>query len=213
MTGPIQVAKWYKDGQLHRANGPAVEEQWNTSGQPAKREWYKNGLLNRTGGPAREVWVSGHQTEIEWYVNGQLHRADGPAVEHWEYNGRPLKTEWYRNGLLVTPGQLRKERVLRKVKAVHNFSQGAKSLAPGSMVWSEAYGRSIKNGYRNPFMPRSSCNTANYVDGDGAVVTYSKDQLYFIAKGMGLPATRKMTKGELCDLMNYRSPRAGQAPF
>lgn len=208
------TVRWYKHGQLHRIDGPAEVTYWTKMSGPIQiSKWFKDGKLHRDDGPAVEQWDHrGRPEKSEWYKDGQLHRTDGPARQEWTY-GQLTVSEWYRNGQLVTPGQLRKERVLRKVKAVHNFSQGAKSLAPGSMVWSEAYGRSIKHGYRNPFMPRSSCHTANYVDGDGAVVTYSKDQLYFIAKGMGLPATRKMNKSELCDLMNYRSPRAGEAPF
>jgi hypothetical protein len=62
---------WRVDGQLHRTDGPAVEQA------DGSREWYVNGLLHRTDGPAAE-WADGTR---KWYLNGLLHRTDGPAVE------------------------------------------------------------------------------------------------------------------------------------
>jgi hypothetical protein len=62
--------EWYKNGRLHRLNGPALEHSDGT------QEWYKNGRLHRLNGPALEH-SDGSQ---EWYRNGNLHRLNGPAV-------------------------------------------------------------------------------------------------------------------------------------
>jgi hypothetical protein len=53
---------WWANGQLHRLDGPAVEERAN-----GYRAWYINGQRHRTTGPARE-WLDG---TCEWWVNGQ----------------------------------------------------------------------------------------------------------------------------------------------
>ena len=54
--------EWYKNGQLHRLDGPAVEWKDGT------KEWYKNGTLHREDGPAIEVPFS--KTENEYFLNG-----------------------------------------------------------------------------------------------------------------------------------------------
>ena len=77
---------WYKNGLLHRENGPAVEYS------NGKKEWYKNGELHREDGPAIE-WKSGNK---EWFKNGKLHRENGPAVE--KKDGTKM---WYKNGKIV----------------------------------------------------------------------------------------------------------------
>ena len=52
---------WYKNGKLHREDGPAVE--WTDGGKC----WYKNGKLHRGDGPAAE-YASGGK---EWWINGK----------------------------------------------------------------------------------------------------------------------------------------------
>ena len=74
---------WYRNGQLHREDGPAVEWADGT------KKWYHNGQYHREDGPAIE-WADGAK---EWYRNGQRHRDDGPAIE-WADGSK----EWYRNG-------------------------------------------------------------------------------------------------------------------
>ena len=62
---------WYKDGKLHREDGPAVEYA------DGSKEWYIDGLLHREDGPAIEK-ANGDKM---WYIHGVLHREDGPARE------------------------------------------------------------------------------------------------------------------------------------
>jgi hypothetical protein len=79
--------RWYKNGELHREDGPAVEYTNGT------KHWYQNNLLHRDDGPATEH-ANGDKY---WYQNGELHREDGPAIEyangvkHWYKNGKPCE--------------------------------------------------------------------------------------------------------------------------
>jgi len=76
---------WYRDGELHRDDGPAREYP------DGHKDWYRNGKLHRDNGPARE-YPDGHK---DWYRNGKLHRDDGPAMEYAS-GGK----DWYRDGEL-----------------------------------------------------------------------------------------------------------------
>lgn len=75
---------WYRDGRLHRKDGPAAEHSNGT------RRWYLNRILHREDGPAVE-YPNGTRY---WYYVGQLHRMDGPAVI--EQDGTE---KWYQNGV------------------------------------------------------------------------------------------------------------------
>jgi hypothetical protein len=79
--------RYYWNGQLHRADGPAQE--WPTHRYKA---WYLYGKFHREDGPAREC-VDGK----EWYYHGKLHREDGPAIEYTNGN-----KEWYLQGTEYT---------------------------------------------------------------------------------------------------------------
>jgi hypothetical protein len=75
---------WYKEGKLHRLDGPAITYA------DGIQEWYKEGKLHRLAGPAI-IYANGGQY---WYVEGKRHRLDGPAViyvsgtEHWYVEGK-----------------------------------------------------------------------------------------------------------------------------
>jgi len=63
---------WYKDGLLHRENGPAAEFSDGT------KIWYIKGKCHRLDGPAIEF----SDGAKEWYFEGKEHRIDGPAIEY-----------------------------------------------------------------------------------------------------------------------------------
>src|ERR1017187_7779284 len=64
--------KYYKDGKLHKEDGPAVEFS------NGSKKWYRDGLLHNDHGPAVE-WVG---IGKEWWINGELHRDNNmPAIE------------------------------------------------------------------------------------------------------------------------------------
>lgn len=84
-NGEIEHAsskRWFKDGFLHRENGPAL------ICRDGRLQWYKMGSLHREDGPA----IICYPTKIAWYKEGRLHREDGPAI--LSYKGE----EWWQNG-------------------------------------------------------------------------------------------------------------------
>jgi hypothetical protein len=111
IEGPVKKddrIEWYKDGELHREDGPAIETEngakyWYQWGKLHREDgpavelisgantWYLNGVRHREGGPAM-IEPDGSQM---WFHRGKLHREDGPAVER--SNG---DKEWYVNGKL-----------------------------------------------------------------------------------------------------------------
>ena len=67
--------EWFKNGKLHRDDGPAIEYATGS------KHWYKEGNLHRDDGPAIE-YIGGSK---RWYKEDKLHREDGPAIEN--FNG------------------------------------------------------------------------------------------------------------------------------
>ena len=80
---PDGTKYWYKDGELHREDGPAVEYLNGT------KYWYKNNYRHREDGPAVEY----SDGEKRWYKNGLFHREDGPAIEYLSGT-----KQWFKNG-------------------------------------------------------------------------------------------------------------------
>jgi hypothetical protein len=80
---------WYKDGKLHRTDGPAVE--WALG----SKFWYQNSKLHRDDGPAVE-YTNG---DMVWYQHGKKHRIDGPAAKC------DSKLEWWINYRQLTPAE------------------------------------------------------------------------------------------------------------
>ena len=77
---------WYKDGFLHKEDGPAIK--WNNGDE----EWFIYGKLHQLECPA----ITRYGTK-QWFKNGRRHRIDGPAVEY--ANGHK---EWWINGMILT---------------------------------------------------------------------------------------------------------------
>ena len=110
--------RWYLEGQLHRADGPAVERA------DGSKRWYFEDKLHRADGPAVEM-ANGYKA---WYLEDKRHRADGPAVEwadgdkHWYVEGKLHRAygpaieladgtkEWYLNGKKVTEKDVMKRK-------------------------------------------------------------------------------------------------------
>jgi hypothetical protein len=63
---------WYKNGDRHRENGPAVILK------SGFKSWWINGKRHREDGPA----VIHQNGDKSWWINGKRHREDGPAVIH-----------------------------------------------------------------------------------------------------------------------------------
>ena len=73
---PNGTKAWYKNGHLHREDGPAVE--WGNG----DKAWYKEGRFHREDGPARE-FSNGTK---HWYLEGERW-----SEEVWKLKVRELK--------------------------------------------------------------------------------------------------------------------------
>lgn len=64
VTDSFGTTRWYKNGELHRENGPAYIDKNGT------KVWYQNGLRHREDGPAVEFgngYKEWHLNDIEYY--------------------------------------------------------------------------------------------------------------------------------------------------
>lgn len=91
---------WYKNGYVHRENGPAIKCLF-------RKEWYINGKLHREDGPALNHYGDGH-----WYLNGEIYKTEGFGYIKWVkgYSDFPHRLdgpaiifddgsmEWWQNG-------------------------------------------------------------------------------------------------------------------
>jgi hypothetical protein len=86
----VGTRTWYKNGELHRTDGPAIIYA------NGDKFWFQNGELHRTDGAAIE-YADGDKY---WYQNGDRHRTNGPAIE-WQ-NGSKF---WLLNGDTLTQAE------------------------------------------------------------------------------------------------------------
>ena len=103
--------RWYKDGSLHRADGPAVVfvndyKEWYYKGvfvgegdHPNPELWARLTSVEANGGPLLNGCVEYLDGVKRWYKDDQLHREDGPAVE-WPDGD----TDWWLNGRYLGSG-------------------------------------------------------------------------------------------------------------
>lgn len=86
LTEPDGTVFWYRNDELHRTDGPAIQYQ---SGE---NHYYQHGRLHRPDGPAIE-FVNG---DCFWFQNDKLHRLDGPAIDYvdgvklWYYEDQEM---------------------------------------------------------------------------------------------------------------------------
>lgn len=79
---------WYKDGVMHREDGPAVLVK-------NAEIWMRDGKYHRIDGPAVSWTI---KKRYEYWVDGLQHRDDGPAIID------PVKgDEWWQRGERVSP--------------------------------------------------------------------------------------------------------------
>lgn len=104
----INEERWYKNGILHRDDGPA----FTFAGVQA---WCQHGKLHRDNGPAKIFFNGSYQ----WYQHGKLHRDNDHAVFSdgsffWYKNGqlhndndmpacmyKDGTKKWYENGVFI----------------------------------------------------------------------------------------------------------------
>ena len=86
----LGLQRWYKDGELHRDDGPAL---LHVCGD---QEWFQNGKWHRDGNLPAIVYTDGEEEWFKaWYKYGKQHREDGPAI----LNANGLQA-WYKNDKL-----------------------------------------------------------------------------------------------------------------
>ena len=98
--------KWWKDGGLHRLDGPAVIERDPATDTVICEEWWSDGTLHRVDGPAviERDPATGIVTREDWWNDGSLHRTDGPAIiERDPATGIVTCEEWWREGDEIAP--------------------------------------------------------------------------------------------------------------
>jgi hypothetical protein len=100
-----EYVKYYKNGKLHRLDGPAVIQPIYVDGKNTVEEWYLNGLLHRDGDePAvnnTSITKAGFEGyEKRYHKYGKLHRLNGPArilYDPHESEDCGLMYEWFKN--------------------------------------------------------------------------------------------------------------------
>lgn len=95
-----KALSWYKDGKLHRLDGPAFHE-YNDK-YVITQEYYQNGLLHRIDGPALRKWFdNGSIKYVGNYRNGHLYeKPNGIALVEYNENGQIIKKE-LSNGFII----------------------------------------------------------------------------------------------------------------
>lgn len=89
---------WYKDGLIHREEGPAIE--WSNG----DKEWYQHGVPYRKNGPT----VERANGNLYWHdKNGELHREDGPAIKIKNQKTGKFTYRYYIHGVEFTRGQFK----------------------------------------------------------------------------------------------------------
>jgi len=125
------VEGWYRNGVLHREDGPAYVER-RPDGTVVEG-WRKNGVLHREGGPARvERHPDGTVIE-EWHRNGRGHREDGPAYVERRPDGTVEPWAWCLDNTGVEPWEVL-GRYLRR-RGVPGLSAEALKQIVRDMPW------------------------------------------------------------------------------
>jgi hypothetical protein len=94
--------EYYRHGQRHRKDGPAVIKQNSLS---RLEEFYHDGKLDRKDGPAVIRQNSDFSTEEEYYRDGKLFRKNGPQVVK-RYADGTTEEQYYENGEDDRPGPM-----------------------------------------------------------------------------------------------------------
>ena len=194
---------YYKDGVIHREDGPALET-------PTRKYWLQHGKIFRTDNGAHiedtggdKLWVNqnGKPYLIEdskgvrkWYCNtccaGLLHREDGPAVE--QPNGR---REWWIHG---------------KIKR----NDGGPTIEDKVSAWHNKRGqvyRVQKEDGRNIWYCRNSCchNLKHRLNGPAVELPDGERQWWFhgFLHRLGAPAIEKQNadKEWFCNGLLHRT--------
>jgi hypothetical protein len=90
---------YYKDGLIHREDGPAKilkNKSSYTQKERVTETWYKKGNIHRDNGPAVQMTEDGEIIRQEWLINNTHHNFPGPAIvtkdfEYYYFYGKRHK--------------------------------------------------------------------------------------------------------------------------
>jgi hypothetical protein len=91
------IEEFYRNGKLHRENGPARIEQ-QPDGSHYGEYWYRDGQQHCSDGPAVVEREADGSVAEEYWVNGKLHRDDGPAEIEYGPDGFIGYQSYWRDG-------------------------------------------------------------------------------------------------------------------
>lgn len=99
----MNVEVYYRNGKIHRKNGPAIIKYFNILNIVKEEHYYINGLHHRINEPAVILYYA-HPNKVKeerYYINGLLHREnDKPAEIKYAPNGKIIKECWMLNDRL-----------------------------------------------------------------------------------------------------------------
>lgn len=144
-NGSLQSRKYYFRDKLHRTDGPAVEEYYESE----KYDYTYPHLKPKVGpgpviqndltpeesmsfwrdlkgkvklahpkpdGPAAESMIKkGPLKQAEWYQDDKRHRIDGPAVEQFAENGECINMEYWLDDKQLTKAEFRRNITMSKL--------------------------------------------------------------------------------------------------
>jgi len=101
--------RYYRDGKLHRENGPAYVYR-HADGTTVER-YFRDGKRHREDGAAVVEHYAGGKTIEEYYRDGKPHREDGPAIVRHGADGSSrddgsIYEAYYRNGEFIKEEQI-----------------------------------------------------------------------------------------------------------
>ena len=161
---PDKTRYWYKDGKIHREDGPAVEYE------DGAEFWWFEGKRHREGGPAVEK-SNGYK---EWYMNGLLHREDGPACEypggtkHWYLEGQEYSEKEF-NEKIKKPAAKKaavKKTVVKKTATVQVLKLKMDELVPKNYTGIMERANETKHWYKEGLWHREDGPAVEFSDGE-----------------------------------------------
>jgi hypothetical protein len=140
-NGSLQSRKYYFGDKLHRTDGPAVEEYYESEkydytyphfkpkvgpgpiipdgpiSEPMSYRDLKVKLTHpKPDGPAVELMIKkGPLKRAEWYQDNKRHRTNGPAVEQFAENGECINMEYWLDDKQLTKAEFRRNVTMSKL--------------------------------------------------------------------------------------------------
>jgi len=112
-----------------------------------------------------------------------------------------IKKQRYKKEEALKRGKEKFQKEAQHRKWVKGFDVGEKWGKPGSMQWAYMMGEAMQSFPMDLKRIAGNCMDARWEDTQGQLHVYTKDQLYYMAKGMDLDVTRNMKKQEICNII------------